>query len=327
MKYLVLLFFLFCICLFGSVCLSRNAFAEKITLKVFHAGSLSVPFAKMEEAFEKKYPYIDVQRESSGSVRAVRKVIELHKPCDVVAVADYTLIPKMMFPKYADHVKLFAKNELVLCFTKDSKYANEINSNNWYEILTKPGVKFGFSNPNEDPCGYRTVISIGLASLHYKNPAILENLLGKNTNIKWKKTEDGLLFIAPKELKINTEKLIIRPKEVDLVALLESGAIDYLFLYKSVVLQHHLKYIELPEAINLSSIKEKDFYAKSKIRLANGKLIKGKPIVYGIAALKTAPHPKEAKLWEDFVTGKEGKEILEKCYQTPIFPAEEIKAE
>ncbi|AEH45509.1 hypothetical protein Thein_1650 [Thermodesulfatator indicus DSM 15286] len=54
MKYLVLLFFLFCVCLFGSVCLSRNAFAEKITLKVFHAGSLSVPFAKMEERPLKK---------------------------------------------------------------------------------------------------------------------------------------------------------------------------------------------------------------------------------------------------------------------------------
>lgn len=303
----------------------QQGFAKKIVLKVFHAGSLSVPFGKMEKAFEKKYPYLDVRRESSGSVRAVRKVTDLNKPCDVVAVADYTLIPKMMFPKYADHVKLFAKNKLVLCFTEKSKYASEINSNNWFKILARPGVKFGFSNPNEDPCGYRSVLSIGLASLYYKNPSILTNLLGKTSNIVWQKTENGLLFIAPKELKVDTEKLIVRPKEVDLVALVESGAIDYLFLYKSVVLQHGLKYIELPDAINLSSIEKKDFYAKCKIKLANGKVIKGKPIVYGIAALKDAPHPKEAKLWEDFVTGKEGKKILESCYQTPIYPAKVIK--
>ena len=92
------------------------------------------------------------------------------------------------------------------------------------------------------------------------------------------------------------------------------------------MLQHGLKYIELPDAINLSSIEKKDFYAKCKIKLANGKVIKGKPIVYGIAALKDAPHPKEAKLWEDFVTSEEGKKILEDCYQTPIYPTKVIKA-
>ncbi len=303
----------------------KPGFGKKVILKMFHAGSLSVPFAKMEKAFEKKYPFIDVRREVSGSVRAVRKVIELHKPCDVVAVADYTLIPKMMIPKYADYVKLFAKNELVLCFTEKSKYANEINSNNWFEILARPGVKFGFSNPNEDPCGYRSVLSIGLAALYYKNPSILKELLGKNSNITWQKTKKELIFIVPKEVRVNTQKIAIRPKEVDLVALLESGAIDYLFLYKSVVLQHNLKFIELPSAINLSSIKMKNFYQKCKIKLANRKIIKAKPIVYGITIVKNAPHPKEAKLWEDFVTGEEGRKILKACFQTPFYPAKKIR--
>ena len=34
---------------------------------VFHAGSLSVPFAAMEKAFEAKYPRYDVVREAAGS--------------------------------------------------------------------------------------------------------------------------------------------------------------------------------------------------------------------------------------------------------------------
>jgi len=303
-----------------------NAFSKKVVLKIFHAGSLSVPFSKMKKAFEAKYPYIDVRRESSGSVQAIRKIIDLHKPCDVVAVADYTLIPKMLFPKYADHVKLFARNELVLCYTKHSKYAKEINSKNWYKILNKKGVKWGFSNPNDDPCGYRTVIAIGLTSLYYNKPEILENLLGKNTNLSWKQTKDGILFSVPENLKFNTQKLAIRPKSVELLGLLESGAIDYAFEYKSVALQHKLLFVSLPSAVNLSQVKHASFYKQVKIKLANGKIISGKPIVYGIATLKTAPHLKEAKLWEEFITGEEGQRILKSCFQTPIFPPKEIKA-
>ncbi len=313
--------------LFFVLCAGSLHAKEKVILKVFHAGSLSVPFSKMEKGFEKKYPYIDVRREISGSIKAIRKVAELHKPCDVIAVADYTLIPKMLFPTYAGCVKLFARNELVLCYTKKSKYANRINSSNWYKILKKRGVKWGFSNPNDDPCGYRTVISIGLASLYYNNPKLVKYLLKKRyVNISCRKKGNVIQFKTPKDLKVKGKKIFIRPKSVELLGLLESGVIDYAFEYKSVALQHGLLYVELPPEINLGNIKHASFYKRSKITLFNGKTIQGKPIVYGIAVLKNAPHPKEANLWEGFVTSKEGKNILLECKQTPIYPAKEIKA-
>ncbi|NPA39830.1 MAG: tungstate ABC transporter substrate-binding protein WtpA [Thermodesulfobacteria bacterium] len=311
---------IFLILVFTSI----SAWAKKVTIIVFHAGSLSVPFSKVEKVFKEKYPYIEVRRESSGSVQAIRKVTDLHKPCDVIAVADYTLIPKMLFPKYANYVKLFARNELVLCFTNTSKYANVINSQNWYKILARPDVKWGFSNPNDDPCGYRTVLAIGLASIYYKNYDILKTLIQKNTNITWQFSNKGIVFRVPKEVRFNPERLAIRPKSVALLGLLESGAIDYAFEYKSVALQHHLRFIKLPDAINLSSLKWKNFYKKAEVILGNGKHIYAKPIVYGIAVLKSAPHPKEAKLWEEFVTSKTGAEIFKACHQTPIYPAEVI---
>jgi molybdate/tungstate transport system substrate-binding protein len=313
--YLILVYFV----VFSNFCYAKTI------LEVFHAGSLAVPFSKMEAAFEKKYPYIDVRRQPSGSVKAIRKVTDLHKKCDVIAVADYSLIPKMLFPKFADHVKLFARNELVLCYSKNSKYASKINKDNWYKILGKDGVKWGFSNPNDDPCGYRTVISIGLASFYYKQSEIIKQLLGKFTNIKWKQNEDELLFTAPSDLKTKTQKIFIRHKSVELLGLLESGAIDYAFEYKSVALQHKLLFVKFPPQINLGNLKYSSFYKRCKIRLANGKIIRGKPIVYGIAALKNSLHPKEAILWEEFVTSEIGKKILIQCNQTPIFPAKEIK--
>ena len=322
LKRILGLFLLFLLLLLPS----NSKSAAKVVLKVFHAGSLSVPFAAMEKAFEKRYPYIDVRREASGSVKAVRKVIDLHKPCDVIAVADYTLIPKMMFPQYADHVKLFARNALVLCYTAYSRYSQEINSQNWYKILARPDVKWGFSNPNDDPCGYRTVIAIGLASLYYHKPDLMKELLSPYVNLSWQKSKEGLFFTSPSNLKTKGHKIFIRPKSVELLGLLESKAIDYAFEYKSVALQHKLLFIPFPSAINLSQVKYVSFYKQVKIKLANGKVIPGKPIVYGIATLKTAPHPKEAKLWEEFVTGKEGQKILKNCFQTPIFPPQEIKA-
>ena len=60
---------------------------------------------------------------------------------------------------------------------------------------------------------------------------------------------------------------------------------------------------------------------------AYGKLIKGRPIVYGIAVLKNSVHHKEAKLFERFVTGKKGADILKNSYQTPIYPPKLIKAD
>jgi molybdate/tungstate transport system substrate-binding protein len=316
-KFFISFLWFFCI-------LSTSLARQEVVLKVFHAGSLSVPFAEMEQVFEKRYPYIDVQREASGSVQAVRKVTDLHKPCDVIAVADYDIIPKMMFPDYVNYVKLFARNEIVICYTDKSRYVEKINGQNWYKILARPNVKWAFANPNDDPCGYRTLMTMALASIYYKEPNLFSTLLGEISGLVWKK-EGGILITTPTTLA-TTKNIFIRSKSVELLGLLESGAIDYAFEYKSVGKQHHLHYAILPAEINLSDLAHKDLYAQVKVQLSNGKVMQGKPIVYGIATLKKSRYPQEAKLWEDFVTGKEGAEILRACFQTPIFPAKIIKA-
>ncbi len=297
---------------------------EKVILRVFHAGSLSVPFAAMEEAFEARYPWIDVRREPSGSVLAIRKVTDLGKPCDVVASADYSLIPKMMFPRYADHVYLFARNELVLCYTSRSRLAKEIDNKNWFEILKQTKVKWGFSNPNVDPCGYRTLMMIALAELYYQKPLL--ELLTSHLPLSVSRKDQGVLIEVPEDLKPRGRKIFIRPKSVELLGLLESGAIDYAVEYLSVARQHGLRYLRLPPAINLGYLKEADFYQRVQIRLAGGKLVQGGPIIYGMASLKTALHPREARLFESFVIGTEGKKILEESFQIPIHPAQELRA-
>ncbi len=310
----------FLICLFW-----RPVWGEKVILKVFHAGSLSVPFAAIERAFEARYPHIEVRRESSGSVQAIRKVTDLGKSCDVVASADYSLIPAMMFPEYADHVYLFARNELVICYTPRSRGAQEITPQNWFEILSRPGIKWGFSNPNLDPCGYRTLLMLALGEKFYGLP-LWSKLVRPYLPFKYEVKGKEILLSVPARFSPRGKKVFIRPKAVELLGLLESGALDYAVEYLSVARQHGLQYVKLPPEINLGSFAHAALYRQVTITLGNGRRISGKPIIYGISALKVAPHPEEARLFENFVIGPEGQKILKQNFQLPLFPPKKIEA-
>jgi molybdate/tungstate transport system substrate-binding protein len=300
---------------------SENAQSEEMVLKIFHAGSLSVPFGEYEKMYESEYPNVDVQREAAGSIECVRKIIELNKKADVLASADYSLIPSMMMPDYADWYLMIARNELVIAYTEHSDYKDEINSDNWYEILNRPDVKFGFSNPNDDPCGYRSQMVMQLAELYYNNPNIYDDLVLKNIKGFDVKEENGTYeIIVPKNINdVNTDKIFMRSKETDLLAPLESGAYDYLFIYKSVANQHNLTYIELPKEINLGYYEYADNYKKVKLTTGDGKTKTGKPVVYGITVPKNAEHKDEGIAFVKMVL--EHPEVFENAGQPVIKPA------
>lgn len=277
---------------------------EKKKIYVFHAGSLSIPFKQMETAFETKYPQYDILRESSGSRKAARKISDLHRECEVMASADYTVIDKILIAdKFAKWNAKFATNEMAIMYNPKSKFANEINSKNWYEILQKKGVQYGHSDPNADPCGYRTMLVWQLAEKYYKN-ADLFNKLNKGCPLK-----------------------NIRSAEVDLIGLLEAGELDYLFIYRSVAEQHHLPFVILPDEINLKSAKYKDFYKQATYDV-NGKkpgekITKtGKPMVYSITIPSTAKEIKGAELFVKFVLSAEGQKIMTDNGQPSINPAQ-----
>jgi ABC-type molybdate transport system, periplasmic component len=96
---------------------------------------------------------------------------------DVVITADSFLIPQYLIPAYASWYTEFATNKLVLCYTDKSAYAKEITSNNWFDILLRKDVDFGYAEPNLDPCGYRTLLMFQLAELFYKKPGLYNSLL------------------------------------------------------------------------------------------------------------------------------------------------------
>jgi molybdate/tungstate transport system substrate-binding protein len=271
-------------------------------LIIFHAGSLSVPFKEIAKEFKKEYPEVNIKAEIAGSVACARKITDLKRDCDVMASADYAVINKMLIPEYADWNIKFASNEMVIAFTEKSGYKSKINKNNWYDILLKEDVNFGRSDPNSDPCGYRAVLTIKLAAKKYDKPHIVEKLLDKDIHF-------------------------IRPKEVDLLALLETNTIDYIFIYRSVAEQHGLEYILLPDSINLKDPELKDYYSSVSIDI-NGKkpgeflTQKGEPMVYGVTILNNAPNKKAALAFTEFLLSKnKGIKIMEKNGQPSLVPS------
>lgn len=269
---------------------------------IFNAGSLTIPFAKMEKEFEARYPKVDIMREAAGSQKCARKISDLKKPCDIMASADYTVIDKLLIPVYADWNIRFATNRLVLCYTDKSRYADKINTGNWYEILQKKGVVWGHSDPNADPCGYRSIMVLQLAEKYYKKPGLYQRLINSR----------------PKEN--------IRPKSVELVALLQTGHMDYAWEYRSVAVQHELKFVELPDQINLGNYKYDNFYNQATVKVTGKKpgtflTMKGKSCTYGVALVKNAPNPKAATAFLQYMLDPQGGlKVLEEMGQPPFIP-------
>lgn len=280
---------------------SCNSNVEKEQIIVFHAGSLSVPFKQMKEKFEKANPNVEILLEAAGSVKCARKITDLKKDCDVMASADYTVIDDLLIPEYASWNIKFASNEMAIVYHASSKYSDEINSKNWYEILLKDDVIIGRSNPNSDPCGYRAVLTSQLAEDYYNLPKLSKNITSK-------------------------DKIYIRPKETDLLALLESNTIDYIFLYRSVAEQHGLNYVILPDSINLKNPELQEYYKNARVDILGkepGTTItkEGQAMVYGITIPEKSPNRILALKFVRFILSEEGSQIMEKNGQPSIIPS------
>jgi molybdate/tungstate transport system substrate-binding protein len=262
----------------------------EITLTIFGAGTLAAPFKQVDNAFMKQYPNVIVQAQFGGSVKMVKQVTELHQIADVVAVADYNVIPKYLFggngqTNYTDWYAGFATNAITFVYTDKSKYASEITPHNWYQVLARPGVQIGRSNPDTDPSGYQTLQMLKLAETYYKQPGLAQAILS------------------------NAPETNMRDTETELIAALQSGQIDYLAIYLSDARQHGFEYLQLPPQIDLSDAQYSSLYAQATVQTANGSLT-ARPIVYAVTVPDNSTNPGWALKYLQFLLGAEGQNIM-----------------
>jgi molybdate/tungstate transport system substrate-binding protein len=321
-----------------SLTLLASQRQNRVELRVLIAGSLMVPFQALEKGFEAKYPDVDVVLEGHGSVQVIRNIIDLGKEADLAAVADCQLIPLLMYQTqmpdghgpYADWYIKFATNKIGIAFTNSSLYASEITADNWYEILPRPDVRIGLADPSIDSLGYRALMVVQLAEDYYSDDTIFKKLIADNfaADIEVVKTNGVSTIKVPELLQPIQKRILLRSYSIQLLALLESGEVDYAFEYESVAKQSELRFLELPQAIDLSSQNYTDQYKRVRVELEFQRFaevvpeFEGAPIIYGITIPRNAPHQQEAIKFLEYLVGPEGQQIFSENYHPPLTPAE-----
>jgi len=293
-------FALFATLFAATAWLPANAQSPQVVI-VDRAATLTLPL----DALAKSLPALDCRQRSAGSRFLLQSDVDLNQPVDVLALADVSLFEKPVSPAQTSRFPwwaIFAGNEIGIAYTDKSKAADQINANNWPEILQQPGVETAYADPESDPEGYNTVIAWTLAERYYKLPG----------------------FAA--KLRAAIPKKNIRGDSTQLLALLSAGEIDYAWEYRSVAQQHHLRFLRLPKEINLSDPDLAATYKTACIDLhhagpdgqqqAQQKC--GRPILYAVAIPADAPHPAAAAKFVQALYAPAGKTALASAFQQPL---------
>ena len=265
--------------------------ASEGPLVVFTAGSLARPIRAVLDSFSVKTG-VRYQLESAGSLATARKLSELGKIPDVIALADEDVFPKVLLPLHVSWYVRFAENRIVLAYTDRSQYAGEIDSLNWHKVLQRPSVETGRSNPNLDPAGYRTLMVFQLAERRYGDVGLAA----------------ALERTAPPRN--------MRQDEIELVALLESGDLDYAWFYESMARASGVRHVRLPDAIDLSNADLRDTYALASVRVVGASVrdtvtMLGAPIRYAFSIPVKAAHGALAERFASFLLSEDGKRALQ----------------
>lgn len=198
-----------------------------------------------------------------------------------------------------------ASTSMVIAYSPKSPFAQQFaqakSSNaSWMKLLATPGLRFGRTDPINDPKGQNIIFTLLLAEKYYRQPGLADRILGGYQNPAQTHLEGGLL------------------------TRLESGQVDAAAGYESEVISAHLPYVALPDEINLSNPdKAKQWYDTVSFSVKDSagkdKVLHTQPLVYYAAVLKNAPHGAAAgKAFVDFMLSQPGQALFrEQGYAVP----------
>ena len=123
----------------------------------------------------------------------------------------------------------FAQSPVVIGYNPASKFAADLKTKPWYEVLREPGIRIGRTDPKLDPKGALTVQLLAKAEETYKQPGLAQAVLGAPDN--------------PAQ---------VQPEE-SLVGRLQSGQVDVGFFYSTETADLKIASIPLPPEVALSA--------------------------------------------------------------------------
>lgn len=203
-------------------------------------------------------------------------------------------------PKFTSWSAGFASQPLVVAYSPRSPFASQLNAiaagqkplAALFTLMARKGFHLGRTNPQTDPQGQAFIIMLKLAAKKYGLPhGTVEKIIGQINN--------------PAQIFAETA----------LVSRLEAGQLDACSAFLPQAIQRNLKYIKLPDAINLGNPAMAHAYDTQSVTVAmkNGgsKTFKGTALVLYMTTISGTPHQKAGVSFVKYLLSPAGKKIYQ----------------
>jgi molybdate/tungstate transport system substrate-binding protein len=290
-----------CLCLLVSACGTGSAATTPAvrsggTVQVMYAASLeSIMEHQLNTAFSQASGYT-FAGEAKGSLALANEIKgHLRRP-DIFISASPGVNTQLMGAangKYVSWYVNFARSELVIGYNPGSRFAADFQaaaagSIPWYQVLAKPGLRLGRTDPQLDPKGQATLYLMELAEQYYRQPGLRQHILGSDENASQ---------VFPEE---------------ELVTRLGTGQLDAGFFYINEARAGHIAFLTLPEQINLGNPSLSATYATATwTNPQNGQVSHGGPVVYTVTIPSTVRNQAGAQAFVAFLLSPAGQNLLQ----------------
>lgn len=262
------------LCAILAACAPGDATREPVT--VFAAGSLARPLrAALDSIAASGGPV--AQLEIMGSREMLRAVTALGRTPALLVTADADEMERALLPQYIAASTTFARNRVVLALSPKRRTGDSVTSANWAERASSGSLRIARTDPARAPLGYRTELLWQLAERQRRHPGLAARLAAASP------------------------EALMRGNESDIAALLESGDADAAWCYESLARSLQIPYVLLGEQVDFGSVGDSLIYQQASVMIPGSRpgdsvRVRGAPIRYAIAVMRTAPDPIGATL-------------------------------
>jgi len=262
---------------------------KRDTLIVYTADAYALESSYMLSNFSSIHGLAFTNPKTGGSFTLARQIAQGSQDDVFISVSKASVSQSYLAGMYSGWAIAFASDEMTIAYSNSSPAINKLmnlyqnamqtNSNSswaqFFYYLTSGSFRIGISDPNSDPAGLRAWLTLEAAGLAY--------------------ADNETLYV---DRMINSNSNVTAANAAELVAPLEAGQIQLLFIYRSAAISLGLNRFDLPGLINLGDPNLSSFYSELAWRTDTG-LQRGAAILLFITVPKGS---KNYMLAMDFVS-------------------------
>ncbi|WP_292319413.1 substrate-binding domain-containing protein [Caldisphaera sp.] len=296
------------------------------------AGTLKFSFGKLINLTSTYYPGLGVGTPMFKGSGEVAQTENTTKEFSIVASADTTTIPSVLFPNIANYEIAFGITQMVIIVDLQTAAGKQVYSlwketqnmqplssqwnQTWKEIFSiiasNPSTVIGVSNPFTDPSGYQAQCVLKLAGLSFFNNAsyLYNSVYNNPSKYQMRNTETDLLTLMATNNSVSF-----------ILSAYMSNALPQTKSYQSE--GYNITYITLPPLVNLGNLSYVNYYHNVNVtwsELGQTKTFTCNPVVYTITIPKYAPNPQAAINFILLLYSPQGQQVLKSYGIQPIVP-------